>query len=230
MVSAGADNTIVLPTSSVTLPGSATDSDGTIVSRSWSQLSGPAGAVISTAATGTATMTGLVQGAYIFRFTATDNKGAASTDDVAITVNAVSSGGGADAGTAFTGPLLLTDNDQLNGSTLVPINATSADGWHKSQAALKFAANATGWVQFQLTDAPGSGSIILDPSAGIPFGPSYGNLHGTNREFGGWSPCMRAMVAANTPKRPTSLTCGFASGFLPANGTQVHSIIYVPAD
>src|SRR6185295_123778 len=61
---AGADITITLPTSSVTLNGSAsTDSDGSISSYKWAKISGPA-ATITTASAASTTVTGLVQGSY----------------------------------------------------------------------------------------------------------------------------------------------------------------------
>jgi hypothetical protein len=86
-VSAGADQTITLPTSSVNLTGSATDADGTIASYAWSKISGGS-ATITSPSNASTTITGLVQGSYTFRLTATDNKGATASDDVLITVNA----------------------------------------------------------------------------------------------------------------------------------------------
>ena len=229
VVSAGADNTIVLPTSSVTLPGSATDSDGTIASRSWSQSSGPAGAVISTATNGTATVTGLVQGTYGFRFTATDDRGATSADEVIVTVQAApASGGGAGTseGTSLTGPLLSTDNDQLSGGTLTPINAASANGWHRSVAALKFAADAIGWVQFKLSDAPGSGSVILSPDRTLPAGPAYNNKHATNREYGKLVAIYEGSNRGGNVSAPNFADVRLRLDFLAVNGAQVHSVIY----
>jgi hypothetical protein len=86
-VSAGADKTITLPTNSVSLTGSATDADGTIASYAWSKISGGS-ATITSPSNASTTITGLVQGSYTFRLTATDNKGAIASDDVLITVNA----------------------------------------------------------------------------------------------------------------------------------------------
>jgi hypothetical protein len=86
-VSAGADKSITLPTNSVSLTGSATDADGTIASYAWSKISGGS-ATITSPSNASTTITGLVQGSYTFRLTATDNKGATASDDVLITVNA----------------------------------------------------------------------------------------------------------------------------------------------
>jgi hypothetical protein len=85
---AGNDQTITLPTSSVTLTGSGTDADGTIASYAWTKISGPAGSTITSSSSATTTVTGLVQGVYVFRLTVTDNLGATGFGDVQITVNA----------------------------------------------------------------------------------------------------------------------------------------------
>jgi cytochrome b involved in lipid metabolism len=85
---AGSNKTIDLPTSSVTLTGSGTDSDGTIASYAWTKVSGGAATISSPSAVSTS-VTGLVQGSYSFKLTVTDNSGATSTDTVTVTVNAV---------------------------------------------------------------------------------------------------------------------------------------------
>ncbi len=87
-VNAGTDQTIQLPTSTAKLTGTATDADGSVSSLAWSIVSGPAGSTISSPTSATTNITGLVQGVYVYRFTATDNKSAKSTDDLQITVNA----------------------------------------------------------------------------------------------------------------------------------------------
>lgn len=87
VANAGADKTITLPTSSVTLTGSGTDADGTIASYQWTKVSGNGGTIAS--ATSAATnITGLTQGSYTFQLKVTDNAGATATDNVVVTVNA----------------------------------------------------------------------------------------------------------------------------------------------
>ncbi|WEK36241.1 MAG: PKD domain-containing protein [Candidatus Pseudobacter hemicellulosilyticus] len=84
---AGKDLTITLPTSSVTLSGSAsTDPDGSIASYAWSYISGPAGYKISSPATVSTTVTGLAEGTYRFKLLVTDNGGLTATDTVQVTV------------------------------------------------------------------------------------------------------------------------------------------------
>jgi endoglucanase len=87
-VNAGADQTITLPTSSLSLNGTASDPDGTIASYTWSQVSGPNTATFSSASSASTTVSGLVQGTYVFRLTVKDNQNATATDDVSVTVTA----------------------------------------------------------------------------------------------------------------------------------------------
>jgi hypothetical protein len=85
---AGIDQTITLPTSTVTLAGSAVDADGTITSHTWSFVSGPTTPTITTPGSYTSTVTGLtVAGTYQLRLSATDNGGATSNDVMQIIVN-----------------------------------------------------------------------------------------------------------------------------------------------
>jgi ribosomal protein L14 len=87
VVSAGNDITIVLPTDTTKLTGTATDADGSIVSYAWSYVSGPSGSVIVDTASTSTTVSGLVAGTYIFQLAVTDNSGATSTSSVTVTVN-----------------------------------------------------------------------------------------------------------------------------------------------
>ncbi|MCE9670904.1 discoidin domain-containing protein [Myxococcus stipitatus] len=84
VANAGADQSITLPTSSLTLAGSATDADGTITSYAWTQVSGPT-ATLSNASTATLSVSGLVAGTFVFRLTVTDDDGATHSDDVTVT-------------------------------------------------------------------------------------------------------------------------------------------------
>ncbi|RZM19158.1 MAG: DUF2341 domain-containing protein, partial [Pedobacter sp.] len=96
IVNAGANQTITLPTNTVTLNGSANDPDGTISEYSWTYVSGPTNpaAVISTPGAANTSVNNLVQGVYVFRFTAKDNIGATAFSDVTITVNGAGGGSG----------------------------------------------------------------------------------------------------------------------------------------
>ncbi|WP_460920738.1 PKD domain-containing protein, partial [Pontibacter brevis] len=69
------------------LSGSATDSDGTVSTYSWSQVSGPNTATFSSRTVAAPTVSGLLEGSYVFRLTVTDNGGASASDEAAVTVH-----------------------------------------------------------------------------------------------------------------------------------------------
>ncbi len=84
---AGGNQTVTLPTNNVTLNGSGTSSDGTISSYWWTQISGPNTASFGTPAVATTTVTGLIQGTYVFNILVTDSYGATANSTATITVN-----------------------------------------------------------------------------------------------------------------------------------------------
>jgi hypothetical protein len=83
---AGTDSTITLPKNTVTLIGSGTDPDGTVVSYLWSKVSGPTAGIVSPTSQ-TTQLNNLLAGTYVFRLTVTDNSGSTGTDDVQVFVN-----------------------------------------------------------------------------------------------------------------------------------------------
>ena len=85
---AGSDQTITLPTNTISLNGKGTDSDGTISTYLWTKIAGPAAGTITDASSASTTVKGLIAGNYIFQLTVTDNKGAKATDSIYVTVNA----------------------------------------------------------------------------------------------------------------------------------------------
>lgn len=124
---AGADQTIHLPTNSTQLNGSGNDEDGTIISYSWSQVSGPA-YTIDDATLPNPTISNLVAGVYTYRLTVTDNDGKTATDDVVIIVNNLPV---ANAGTDQT-IHLPTNSVNLSGSaTDADAGATFTYSWSK---------------------------------------------------------------------------------------------------
>ncbi len=88
--SAGPDKYVTLPTSSVTLLGSGSDSDGSIVSYNWTKISGGSANIVSPNSSSTE-INNLVLGSYVFRLTVVDNKNDTSYDDVSVIVNDESS-------------------------------------------------------------------------------------------------------------------------------------------
>lgn len=88
-VNAGPAQTITLPTIGTTLSGTATSSQGTITSTTWSEVSGPSQATFANSASASTGVTGLTVGSYLFQFTATDSKGVKAS--ALVSVNGVMS-------------------------------------------------------------------------------------------------------------------------------------------
>jgi hypothetical protein len=86
-VHAGNNVSITLPTNTVTLTGTATDADGSIVTVQWRKISGPANFNIVSPAQLQTVINGLTAGVYSFELSATDNGGATTTATVSVTVN-----------------------------------------------------------------------------------------------------------------------------------------------
>lgn len=112
---AGSDQSITLPSNTVTLSGSATDPDGTISSYNWIKISGPSSGTITNAGSASTSVTGLVQGIYQFQLTVTDNNGATGTDVVLITVNAAAN-------------ITPVANAGLDQSITLPVNTITLSG------------------------------------------------------------------------------------------------------
>lgn len=88
VANAGADQTITLPTNSVTLNGSgSSDPDGTLTLYVWTKIVGPSTYGLTGVNSAIANLNNLVQGTYSFQLTVTDNSGAMASDIVNITVN-----------------------------------------------------------------------------------------------------------------------------------------------
>jgi hypothetical protein len=134
---AGIAQTITLPTSQVTLSGSA--STGTITSYGWTKLSGPSSGTISSPSAVTTTVTGLVQGVYVFQL----KLNGSSVSTVQVTVNAavvttpVANAGIAQtitlpinqvtlSGSASTGTITSTSWTKLSGPSSGTISSASA--------------------------------------------------------------------------------------------------------
>jgi hypothetical protein len=105
IANAGATQTITLPTSTVTLDGSV--STGNITAYAWTRISGPNTPTITSPASVTTTVTGLIAGTYVFQLSV--NAGA-SLSQVTINVNPANTGG---TGSIYTTqiPVATTDND-----------------------------------------------------------------------------------------------------------------------
>ena len=85
-VNAGLDQSIMLPANTVILSGTATDTDGTIASYSWTKISGPTAFSLINSSSPTASASGLVAGIYQFQLKVTDDKGGVQKDTLQVTV------------------------------------------------------------------------------------------------------------------------------------------------
>ncbi|HYG37021.1 MAG TPA: PKD domain-containing protein [Cytophagales bacterium] len=86
VANAGLNKNIILPINSVNLVGSGSDSDGSIVSYTWSKISGPNVTIVN-ANKSTVSLSNLLEGSYVFRLEVKDNKNARDADDVSVVVS-----------------------------------------------------------------------------------------------------------------------------------------------
>lgn len=84
-VNAGKDKSVKLPGNSLELKGSATDSDGRIVSYNWTKVKGPS-VKMENSESSTLQLSSLVEGTYTFKLSAKDNGGAWGQDEVKVVV------------------------------------------------------------------------------------------------------------------------------------------------
>ncbi len=117
IVNAGTNKYLTLPDNTIVLSGTASDPDGTIASVAWAQVSG-ASPGMSGQNTNDLSLSGLTEGIYMFRFTATDNKSATASAEVTLTVTATNIAPLVNAGEDKT--LILPQNS-------IQITATASD-------------------------------------------------------------------------------------------------------
>ncbi|KAA9039312.1 T9SS type A sorting domain-containing protein [Ginsengibacter hankyongi] len=167
---AGGDGSITLPTNSVPLTGTGTDSDGTVVGFQWSQVSGPSTASIVSPNTAATMVTGLIAGVYQFKFQVTDNDGALGTSTVNITVtnssnniSPVADAGGDGTITLPTNSVPLTGSGTDADGTVVGYKWSQVSGpatasiMSPNTAATLVTGMIAGLYQFQLTVTDNSG-------------------------------------------------------------------------
>lgn len=129
VANAGADKNITLPTNSVVINGSATDSDGTIASYAWTRVSGPNTPTLSGANTANLTVNGLVAGTYVFRLTVTDNGGLTASDDVTVVVN-----NAPNVNLALTKPVTVSTTEEPGTPGSAAVDGNAATRWSSAFA------------------------------------------------------------------------------------------------
>jgi predicted esterase len=130
---AGSDVVITLPTNSTKLDATgSSDPDGSIVSYSWSKVSGPAASILSPS-NSVITLSMLSEGTYVFKLRVTDNKGATAEDQVTVTVKAALPNVAPIARAGVNFSITLPQNQtSLNGSTSEDTDGTiKAFAWSK---------------------------------------------------------------------------------------------------
>jgi hypothetical protein len=166
IANAGADTTIVLPTSSVVLHGSGTDADGTIAGYTWSKVSGSG--TISNPAIANPTISGLTAGVSVFQLVVTDNQGAVSVaDQVAITVSPsasityrINSGGPQVTNSigTFSADQLYNPSPGITYFTTAPILGTTAQDIYKTE---RYSTTDNGSFSYNIPVANGTYTVIL---------------------------------------------------------------------
>lgn len=153
LVSAGTDRTfhLPLPTTGVILNGTATDSDGSIASVQWEQVSGPNQAQLTNANTLSLTVRQVVRGTYVFRLTATDNQGLRASSQVAIKFNS------APVIASFSGGVVTLPAT----STRFNLNITDVDGTVAGTTCEQVFGPATATITGGTTTAPTVGNLTL---------------------------------------------------------------------
>ncbi len=86
VANAGADKILTLPVNSDTLRGTATSTNGAIVSYLWGLVSGPNNPTIVSPSASTSIVNNLVVGNYIFKFSVIDSEGYLGVDTVLVNV------------------------------------------------------------------------------------------------------------------------------------------------
>lgn len=88
VAAAGTDQTITLPTNSVTVNGggSSGGTGGSITGILWEKVLGPTAYTITSPTSSTTTITGLVAGTYVFKLTISNNVGLTHSDNIRISV------------------------------------------------------------------------------------------------------------------------------------------------
>ncbi|MFT4024300.1 MAG: T9SS type A sorting domain-containing protein [Flavihumibacter sp.] len=128
---------ITLPTSFVNFVSVGTDSDGSIASYQWSQVSGPTGGVINNPTSANMTVYGIkTAGTYVYKVEVTDNAGAKGSATVSFVVNAaptanqapVASAGGNKTITLPTSSLALVSSSTDADGTISSTNWTQVSG------------------------------------------------------------------------------------------------------
>lgn len=159
VASVGPDQTINLPQSSIVLPGSGTDPDGSVVAYSWTQISGPSSATITNATSAQAGASNLIAGNYVFALQVTDNQGATGTANLNVTVQNLSL-----PSTPTSVPVVNVGSDRVitlpQNSIVLPGSATDANGSIVSYAWSQVSGPSTANLTNSTSAQAGAGNLV----------------------------------------------------------------------
>ena len=146
-VSAGPNQTIILPSTSSTLKGTATGNGGaTISSTFWTQNSGPSWIKFANEFGLSTEITGLVAGEYLLELSVTDSRGMTATSEMTVVVKAATS---AEADSALLSGGAVSLSDSALGLQIYPNPV-------HGQLNLRMNNNSTGKVLVMILDERGS--------------------------------------------------------------------------
>lgn len=207
---AGPLQNIVPPVEDIVLTGSGTDADGTIVSYSWTQLSGPTTSVIADRNAPVTSLSGLEPGTYVYQLSVVDNDGGIGRDTTSVTLNEMQ---GAHTDT-------LQPNNNPNEAELILLNGKNASGVATTSSVdASYWATADGdttlirsLIKFDLSGIPSTASVVsahlylyanLTPTSGNKMDASFGYDNGliVRQVTSDWNP-----AALDWFNQPTSRT------------------------
>jgi len=207
VVSAGPDITTTLPINSSQLQGSATDSDGSIVSLLWSQAGGPSQATISNGNSLHPNISNLISGSYYFVLRATDNMGGVARDTMQFTVHPAPN----------VPPVANAGPDQ---TITLPLNATTVYG---------SGADADGSIiAYQWEKISGGNANIISPALaatsiqGLQQGTYYFRLTVTDNSGATARDTLKIMVLPAPNQPPVANAGPDQSITLPVNSIQLN--------
>lgn len=178
VANAGADQTIQLPVSSVSLSGSGSTNNGTIQAYIWSVVSGPGSPVIANPGVASTTLSELVAGTYVIQLKVIDGAGLYDLDSMSVLVNPPL-------------PQTLTlqpGNNTANELNFAVVGSTNASAHDidLDAAAWTSGGNLTylrGAVRFDLSSIPASATII-SAKLSLYSNPTPINGNQTDANFG----------------------------------------------
>ncbi len=202
VVGAGDFKQITLPTNSIIIDdATAFDNDGTIASLQWSQDAGPNTATVTNGTTIEPTFSGLVEGLYEFRLTATDNDGASNFGTVSVRVHPAAS-----------------SQTPYNGTAQVIPGLVEAEFYDEDGAG----------VAYFDTDAGNNGRAIRNDDVDVEFGSSNGNVGWiANGEWLEYTVDVQTTGSYNVDVRVASINSG-TSFNLELDGQSLTGTINVP--